>query len=119
MNAAFLRETELRAWAFAFVLTQIVEVPIWMRAHRGSKLARLVKAFGATAITHPLLWFVFAPRWRGDYWSMFVVGELLVVAVESTYARLLGAAHPLAWSAVANATSASVGLAVYYGLGWM
>jgi hypothetical protein len=37
------------AWLQAFVFTQIVEVPIYMRSMRCSVWA----AFGASAITHP------------------------------------------------------------------
>jgi len=112
-----IRASTLLSWALAFVVTQIVEVPIWMRAFRAP--LRFVKAFGATAITHPLLWFVLTPRWRGEYWTMVLFGEALVVLVEAAYARFLGARAPLLFSLVANAASAAVGIAVYAALGWL
>jgi hypothetical protein len=117
VTLASLHDSRVGSWALAFALTQLVEVPIWMRAF--PKPMRALKAFGATAITHPLLWFVFVPMWRGDWWTMFVVGELLVVAIESAYARALGVKRPLAWSFVANGASAGLGLLLYSALGWM
>lgn len=117
MIAVWLRESALGSWVFAFTLTQAVEIPIWMRAHK--KPLRVVKALGASAITHPLLWWIFMPMWHGSYWSSIVVGEALVIAIEAAYARALGVKRPLAWSFVANVASTAVGFAVYYALGWI
>lgn len=117
MIAVWLRESAVGSWLFAFTLTQAVEVPIWMRAH--AKPLRTAKAFGASAITHPLLWWIFMPMWQGSYWSSVAFGEALVIAIEAAYARALGVKHPLAWSFVANLASTAVGFAVYYALGWI
>jgi hypothetical protein len=112
-----IRSSIFLSWALAFTVTQMVEIPIWMRAFRAP--LRFVKAFGATAITHPILWFVITPRWRGDYWSMVIFGEAVVVLIEAAYARFLGAKRALLWSLVANGASAGLGIGVYAALGWL
>ena len=117
MIAVALHESALGSWAFAFAMTQAVEVPIWMRAH--TKRLRFVKSFGASALTHPLLWWIFMPMWHGSYVASVLVGEALVIAIEAAYARTLGVKRPLVWSIVANAASTAVGFAVYYALGWI
>ena len=53
----------LAHWAFAFVFTQIIEVPIYMRGLRVGPL----KAFGASALTHRVVWFVIPALWAALY----------------------------------------------------
>ena len=119
----------LRAWLGAFAFTQAVEVPIWayaLAAHR--RLDRddtpwpfwlcVAVAFGASAITHPVVWFVF-PRWApGGYVAMVLQAEAFAVLVEAGYTGLLGLRRPLAWSLVANAASAGLGLLSRATFGW-
>jgi hypothetical protein len=74
-------------WLVAFAFTQIVEVPIYRRI-LGS---RFWEAFGASAMTHPLLWFAFVPlvKQHLTYVQYAAIGEALVVIVEGLYFRLL------------------------------
>jgi hypothetical protein len=97
------------AWLRAFLFTQIVEVPIYVRGLRCSRLA----AFGASALTHPVVWLVFFGRfWRADYTTRFASAELFAWLVEAAYFRfLLGKRGALLWSFVANAASVLLGLA--------
>lgn len=117
-----------RAWLGAFVFTQVVEVPIWAYAlRRGCRpepgrepwplwVAVLLGA-GASAITHPFVWFYF-PQRIADYWTMVLVAEAFAVGVEALYTELLGLRWALAWSLLANAASALLGLLSRELIGW-
>jgi len=116
------------AWAAAFGLTLLIEVPIVLGILRGQAVwpRLLLIAVGAQLITHPALWFV-APRFE-PYWAWLVVMELLVTAVEAAlYAGLIRTTVPtwtrplvlgIAASLAANVTSTGVGLGLR-ALGWM
>lgn len=122
----------LAHWAFAFIFTQIVEVPIYVRGLRVSPL----KAFGASALTHPVVWFVIPAVWaalyrfaaRADsrfvlsptaqFWGYGVLAEGFAVAAEAIYFHALGAKKTLRWALLANATSALIGLASSRLTGW-
>jgi hypothetical protein len=116
-------------WLGAFAFTQAVEVPIWthaLRKHRTvasgqrpwSVLVAAAIAFGATAITHPIVWFVF-PRYAfGSYWLMIAEAEAFAVLAEASYVSLFGLERPLAWSLLANMASAGLGFAARGMFGW-
>lgn len=124
-----------RAWLWAFLFTQAVEVPIWayaLRAHRPPAPGRdpwpawvnVAAGFGASLITHPIVWFVipehtFVPRdspsWYG---AMVVQAETFAVVVEAAYMGALGLRSALGWSLVANGASAGLGLLSRYLFGW-
>jgi len=97
-----------RAWLVAFVFTEMVEVPIYWAGLRVGLLA----AFGATAITHPILWFVIFPHLGLPYVWLIVVGEAFAVSVEAAYFLLLrrGLRRALLWSFLANAASFATGM---------
>lgn len=97
----------LAAWLSAFAFTQLVEVPIYCSGLR----VRWWAAFGASAITHPLLWFAIMPLLPLGYGARLAVGEAFAVLVEAAYFRL-GWRRPraLAWSLLANAASLGLGL---------
>jgi hypothetical protein len=101
-----------------------------------SKGARAAIAFGASLLTHPIVWFVMPalsarlyaacalmlPGARG----LGVTGQTLLygalaegfaVAAEALYLRAFGVQRALAWSAGANAASVIVGTLVVWGLG--
>jgi hypothetical protein len=125
----------VRAWFGAFVFTQAVEVPIWAHALREQRdasvlwglrpradgegdLARapwptwavVAVAFGASAITHPFVWFAF-PRFQPwGYWAMVLQAEVFAVVVEAVYMRAFGLSRALGWSLVANGASAGLGM---------
>jgi hypothetical protein len=95
------------AWAMAFLFTQMVEVPIYAVGLR----VGLLPAFGASAITHPVLWFVIFPTLHLSYFWLIVVGESFAVLVEAAYfAFLFRRRRALLWSALANAASFGTGM---------
>jgi hypothetical protein len=119
------------AWLGAFVLTQLVEAPLYAWClRRWSTLRtseRVVLALLPSALTHPLLWLAFPPlREHLSYVAAVGVAEALVVGVEAlAIAPFLDAAPAgrragrragrvalaFAVAAVANALSVAVGLA--------
>lgn len=113
-------------WALAFALTQAIEVPIYVA---GARL-RPGRAFAASAITHPVAWFV-APRvWRAAFvmafghpapttawrvvWAVGYVAlaEGWAVSTEAWWLRRSGCARPWRWSLAANGASAATGFAI-------
>jgi hypothetical protein len=99
-------------WLLAFVLTQAVECPIYARVQRPPR--RWLKAFGASALTHPLLWFVLPCLWPGGYLAMVVAGETMVVTIEGLYLAALGVRRFWLWSPLANAASLTLGLFIQW-----
>ncbi len=131
----------LAGWLPVFLFTQAIEVPIYARALRRADagrtlLAAAAIAFGASALTHPVVWFVMpgvtdallawlARRGVGLVWSaafrlaLFgVLCEGFAVGVEALYLRAFRLPRALLWSLVANFASASVGFACTTLLGW-
>ena len=98
----------VRAWLVAFAFTEIVEVPIYYRGLRCSFLV----AFGASAITHPIVWFgFFTPAWHAAYMTKLVAAELFAWLAEAAYFRFIfKKKNALFWSLVANASSLGLGL---------
>jgi hypothetical protein len=95
------------AWAIAFLFTQMVEVPIYAVGLR----VGLFPAFGASAITHPVLWFVIFPYLHVSYFWLIVIGESFAFLVEAAYfAFVFRRRRALLWSALANAASFSAGM---------
>jgi hypothetical protein len=97
----------LSAWLRAFLFTQLVEVPIYVRGLRCSALA----AFGASTLTHPVVWFLFfSPRWQAGYLTRFTSAELFAWLVEAAYFKfLVRRDRALLWSLLANAASVALG----------
>jgi rhodanese-related sulfurtransferase len=98
---------DVRDWLLAFLLTQLVEVPIlaaWLRPRPLRE--RMLLAFGASAITHPILWLVLRPLLAPHSFVAYVViGELFAVLVEAHYLRRLGVEDALLASVTANGAS--------------
>lgn len=97
----------MSAWLRAFLFTQLVEVPIYVRTLDCS----IPVAFGASAITHPVVWFGFFGPWiDADYWTRVIAAELFAWLVEAAYFAFLFREHrALLWAFVANGASASAG----------
>lgn len=131
----------LTSWFMAFVFTQLVEVPIYLRAlARGRETPppwqrRLGVAFLCSALTHPYVWFVFpqifyysetyaelAARWPAlaehRYTLFFITAESFAVLVEALVLRASGLRNALLWSLLANATSAGTGILLRRLVGW-
>lgn len=101
----------IAAWARAFVLTQVVEAPIYRRVAPVPVWA----ALAPSAITHPFVWFVF-PRLQehgASYLQMALAAEAFAWVVEAVFLAL---AARVPWrraflvSLLANASSVAVGL---------
>ena len=93
----------MRAWLVAFLFCQIIEVPIYACSLSTS----MPVAFGASAITHPLMWFgIFGSHWQASYLTKAITGELFAWLAEAAYFRFLfGKRRTLLWSLAANAAS--------------
>lgn len=116
------------AWFWAFLFTQIVEVPIYMRGMR----ARFYEALGASALTHPIVWFVIPQLgdWfyvqvlerRMNIWLttsmryviMIAFAEVFAVVAEALYFRVIGLEKPWRWSFIANMASFGLGMLSRY-----
>ncbi|HPM77988.1 MAG TPA: hypothetical protein PK961_12920 [bacterium] len=106
-----LGATDLVArWAISFSFTLVVEMPLYALLAGATVDTRraLLAAFVCSAVTHPLLIFV----WRGlftDYNAYIVSGELLVAAIESlmfyAIARPMQFFHAVSVAFFANASS--------------
>ncbi|GAB5541451.1 MAG: hypothetical protein RLO52_18715 [Sandaracinaceae bacterium] len=121
----------ITSWIRAFLLTQMIEIPIHAQAP-GLALPwrrRLAVAFAASAMTHPMVWFVipglvFELRPTGDYatnwWIHVAISEVFAVVAEGLWLSAFGVRLPkaLAWSLFANLVSFSAGLFCYEVLGW-
>jgi hypothetical protein len=96
-------------WLRAFLFTQLVEVPIYRYGLRTS----LLRAFGASAITHPIVWWVHA-HWAAPWAVRTTAVELFAVLVEAIwFAVTYGMRRGLFWSTIANAASLGLGLLSY------
>jgi hypothetical protein len=96
--------TLLQPWLLAFAFTQAIEIPLYRRAG-----ASLPVAFGASALTHPLVWFAF-PRLPLPWGWMVFWAELFAVLAEALWLRAFRVPRPLPWSLAANLASLSLGL---------
>lgn len=108
------------AWLGAFAFTQAVEVPIYTRLVRGG----WVRAAGASALTHPIVWFVFpvlAELMSLDWLTMVIVAELFAWWAEAAYFRRtarISWRRALIATFVANASSVVLGLLSRAWFGW-
>lgn len=128
------------AWLGAFVFTQAVEVPVWMAAlgrrragqgggadaatdgagggaAMGGPGARFAVAFGASGLTHPVVWFVL-PQLGLPYWTYVAIAETYAVAVEALWGWRWGLRHAWAWSLLANGLSFGLGMVSRRAFGW-
>lgn len=100
-------------WLGAFALTQLVEMPLYVYAMRRTHTLsnRLLVGFGASALTHPVVWFVF-PRlgWFDSHVEMVAWAELFAVVTEALYLSWCRASRPWLWALVANMGSFGVGV---------
>lgn len=110
-------------WFWAFLFTQVVEVPIYMRGIR----ARFHEALGASSLTHPIVWFVIPGLWDSFYFQvlqrrysiwlasstryaiMVAFAEVFAVVAEALYFRFIGLKNPWRWSLIANMASFGLG----------
>ena len=104
---------QLSRWAAAFLFTQVVETPIYAYALRErikTPLGRVAAGFGASAITHPIVWFVIPHLIAHPYLAAMAVAETFAVVVEALYVRAFGLRHAFWWSLGANAASVALAM---------
>ena len=95
-------------WFIAFLLTQGIEVPLylwWARSMPGA--GRAIYAVGASTITHPVIWFCL-PWEIAPYVPLLLAAEGFAVVVEGLWGRLWKV--PRAWCASLFANAASLGI---------
>lgn len=122
-------------WLLAFVLTQAIEAPIYLRFCVPRPVrGRLWVALGASAWTHPLLWFALPDVWaavRGplldtgwlETWeaegaAFLLVAETAIWLGEAVWLRAFGGQRPWRWALVGNGASFGVGLLLQWLIGW-
>ncbi len=114
--------TEWGGWVLAFGLTQAIEAPLYAVALRERGLARAAGiALGASALTHPFVWFAFPALFAGFEGSDVVrvaVSEAFAVGVEALYLSAWGVPRAFWWSLAVNGASFSVGLSLSLLIGW-
>ncbi len=96
-------------WLFAFLLTQVIEIPIYLMAARTlPKMKRTIYAIVASTITHPIIWFCL-PWETGSYVPLLIAAESFAVITEALWGRAWHVPRPWATSLLANATSVCLG----------
>jgi hypothetical protein len=109
-------------WLWAFVFTQLVETGIYVQATPTRPLReRLAIGLGASAITHPLVWFVIPDITQAfgiSWWPTVAIAETFAVLVEAGWLAAFGVRRAFFWSLAANMISFSLGLFGYTLLRW-
>jgi hypothetical protein len=128
----------VQAWLSAFLFTQAVEIPVYVlairhalregHAERPRRLSlQIALAFGASAVTHPVVWFVIprlAPSFSSPgaaYLEYVARAETFALVVEAFYFhsfRVVRMPRALVWSLLANGLSASAGFLSRSLFGW-
>jgi len=111
----------LLTWLEAFVLTQGIEMPVHANAPGPARpwRERLAIAFGASAVTHPIVNFVIVPLagpLEVDWWTMVAFAECFAFVTEALW--LFAFRAPFGWacltSLIANTLSFTVGVFCYF-----
>lgn len=122
-------------WLVAFLLTQTIEMGVYTNLLGDARplRERLAIAFAASAITHPMVWFVIPPAMQALrhalaiempfdqwWWVTVAVSEAFAFGAEALWLSAFGLrpARAALASAMANGASFLVGLLCYQLLGW-
>lgn len=105
------------AWLNAFLLTQLVEAPIYARAF-GDRRRRWLIALGASALTHPFIFLVLPDLWRGGWLSYVLAAEAIAICVEAVWLQMFGMRRAMLIALLANALSTTIGLTLRELFGW-
>ncbi|MFO0550507.1 MAG: hypothetical protein U0271_19085 [Polyangiaceae bacterium] len=107
-------------WLGAFLFTEAVEAPFYAFVLKRVDppllgWERWVVALGASAITHPIVWFVLPPIGRAlGYWGYVAVAETFAVTVEAVYFYVFKTPRAFLVSLLGNAASAGLGILIRY-----
>ncbi len=106
-------------WIMAFILTQVIEITAGMlfwRDDEVSSLRKIATLFGASLITHPMVWFIF-PQIRDEagmsYGEYLLMAESYAYGVEALYYYAFRIKHPILLSVIANSCSFLTGVFLY------
>lgn len=103
-------------WLQAYLLTQAVEVPVYLYAGRSlPTMRRWILALAASTVTHPVVWFAL-PWSIASWWICFWGAETFAVVVEGAIGRAAGLARPWLWALAANGASVLLGFGVQWWL---
>ncbi|MBV71181.1 MAG: hypothetical protein CMH52_07495 [Myxococcales bacterium] len=103
----------LISWLGAFGVTQLIECPIyWMALRRIHGQRAWLLAFGVSALTHPMVFFVIPTLGYASYWDMVVTAEAFATLAEAWILSRMGLDRPVTMSLLANLSSAGVGLSL-------
>ena len=132
----------LLPWLYAFLFTQGVEVPLYVALMRNFPAPRgrgvpgerdqpptppqglagqIAVAFGASLLTHPIVWFLIPRLEYQSYWVMVARAEVFAVVVEGLYfyaLQVFSLQRAMRWSLLANASSLGLGLLSRAIFGW-
>lgn len=113
------------AWLKAFVLTELIEIPIVVALTRGAKIPfprRAALAFFASLATHPAVWFIF-PELNVSDGVRVALSEAWACVAEAVFYKLVFGeitfARAIGVSVVANSSSFSFGLVLRALTGWV
>jgi hypothetical protein len=99
-------------WLAAFLLTQAIEVPVYLIAAGPCPLVhRAVYAFGASCITHPIIWFCL-PWETTSYVPLLIIAESFAIGIEGTWGAIWRIPRPWLASLFANLLSLGLGSAI-------
>lgn len=106
----------MTGWLSAYLVTQIIEVPLYAWLLRGRNHRWLI-ALGASTVTHPIVYWAF-PLLPTSYVVQLSYAEAFAVLIEAAWLSSFGLRHSVWWALVANGLSLSVGLALRSATGW-
>ena len=106
-------------WIMAFTLTQVIEITVGMlfwKDEKVSSIRKIATLFGASLITHPMVWFVF-PEIRDEggysYGEYLLMAESYAYGVEALYYYAFRIKRPILLSVLANSCSFLTGVFLY------
>ena len=106
-------------WIMAFSITQVVEITVgslfWKDEDISTK-RKCLTIFGASLITHPMVWFVF-PNIQHEggfsYEEYLLMAEGYAYSVEAFYYYVVKVKRPILLSIATNTCSFLLGLLIY------
>lgn len=109
------------AWLSAFAFTQLIETPLYAMALSragGRGRSRWLVAFGASCLSHPLIFIVLPRYWSGSYLNYVLVAEGVAVAIEASWLTAFGLPRSVWWAVAVNGASVALGLGARALFGW-
>ncbi|MEE2787453.1 MAG: hypothetical protein VX589_08950 [Myxococcota bacterium] len=105
------------SWLSAFLLTQLIEAPIyaWRLKHHPR---RWLIALGASSFTHPIVFFLFPVWLPDDYVRMVLLAEAFAVLIEAAWLSVFQVRHSVSWAVCANGLSVLIGMMSRAAFGW-